>query len=57
MSVQKIQQEVDRNYEAFQKILPQLMKKNPGKWALPHEGNVEAGFDTASDAYTVGGKL
>lgn len=57
MSVQKIQQEVDRNYEAFQKILPQLMKKNPGKWALLHEGKVEAVFDTASDAYTAGGKL
>ena len=57
MSNQKIQQEVDQNYAAFQKILPGLMQKNPGKWALLHKGEVEAVFDTAVDACITGEKL
>ena len=54
---QKIQQEVDQNYEAFQKILPGLMQTSQGKWALLHNKEVEAVFDTAIDACVAGEKL
>ncbi len=57
MSKEKIQQEVDQNYEAFQKVLPGLMRQSPGKWALLHNKEVEAVFDTAMDACTAGEKL
>ncbi len=57
MSSQKIQQEVDQNYKAFQKLLPELMQQSPGKWALLHDKKVEAVFDTGIDACIAGEKL
>ena len=54
---QKIQQEVDQNYEAFQGLLPELMQTSHGKWALLHNKEVEAVFDTAIDACVAGEKL
>ncbi len=57
MSNEKIQQEVDQNYEAFQNIFPELVQQSPGKWALLHSKKVEAVFDTAIDACIAGEKL
>ena len=48
------QQEVDRNYEAFKKMLPDLLKSNPGRTALMRDGEVIACFDTDRDAIEAG---
>lgn len=53
----QIQDQVDRNYAAFTALLPDLMKTSAGKWALLHDAQVEAVFDTARDAQLAGGKL
>ena len=46
----KIQEAVDRNYEAFAKLLPELMKTQMGKYALLRDGAVVEFFDSANDA-------
>ena len=48
------QQEVDRNYEAFKKMLPDLLKSDPGRVALMRGGEVVMCFDTERDAIEVG---
>ena len=45
-----IQAAVDRNYEAFTKLLPELMKTQMGKYALLRDGAVVEFFDSANDA-------
>lgn len=51
------QREVDRNYEAFVELLPQLLVPHRGKWALLRDGELIAVFDTARDAHLAGSKL
>ncbi|HLH76100.1 MAG TPA: hypothetical protein VKV28_04760 [Candidatus Binataceae bacterium] len=46
--------EVRRNYEAFRRLLPNLLVSHRGKFALLHDGQVVEFFDTAGDAYKVG---
>ena len=48
------QQEVDRNYEAFKKVLPELLESDPGRTALMRDGKVIACFDTDRDAIEAG---
>lgn len=48
------QHEVDRNFEAFTKLLPELITLHPGKYALMHSGEVIDFFDTISDAVRYG---
>jgi hypothetical protein len=48
------QREVDQNFEAFTKLLPELIKSHPGKYALMHAGEVIEFFDTISDAVRYG---
>lgn len=48
------QQEVDRNYEAFKKVLPELLKSDPGRTALMRGGEVVMCFDTEHDAIQAG---
>jgi hypothetical protein len=48
------QTEADRNYEAFKKILPDLLAKVPGKYAVMHAGEVSETFDTFRDAVRYG---
>ena len=48
------QQEVDRNYEAFKKVLPELLKSDPGRTALMRGGEVVMCFDTERDAIQAG---
>ena len=48
------QQEVDRNYEAFKKELPNLLKSDPGRTALMRGGVVVMCFDTERDAIEAG---
>jgi hypothetical protein len=50
------QEEVDRNYEAFQKLLPQLLKTHPGKYAVMRHQKAVEFFDSARDAMVYGQK-
>ncbi len=49
--------QLDQNYEAFTKLLPELVKSHPGKFALMHDGNIMEYFDTVRDAYKTGNAL
>ncbi len=46
--------EVDRNYVAFSRELPVLLKTHRGKFALMHHGAIAAFFDTLADAVRSG---
>jgi len=48
------QAEADRNFEAFQKKLPELLKEHAGKFALLRDGEIVQFFDTARDAMVHG---
>lgn len=50
-------EEVKRNYAEFQKMLPELIASNPGKFALMRGGKVIEFFDSANDAFLAGRKL
>ena len=53
----EIQKQVDQNYEAFKTMLPELLKANSGRWALVHNQELVAVFDTARDAQVAGESL
>ena len=50
------QTEVDRNYEAFQEVLPALIKTDANRFALMHDRQVIACYDTSRDALEAGRK-
>ena len=56
-SRQRQQREVDRNYEAFKTKLPELMKTDANRFALMHDREVVACFDTSRDASQAGKRL
>jgi len=45
---------IRKNYEAFAKLLPELMNTHAGKFALMRDGKVVDFFDTARDAMVHG---
>lgn len=47
---QNIQAEVDRNFEAFERMLPDLLKDYAGKYVLLRDTKLIEKFDTAGDA-------
>jgi hypothetical protein len=49
-----IQEEVDHNYEEFQKLLPAVIRDHVGKYALMKEGKIINYFSTAEDARNAG---
>jgi hypothetical protein len=49
--------EVDRNFDAFSKLLDRLLEKHEGRWALMHAGEVVEIFDTVRDAHVAGWQL
>ena len=51
------QREVDRNYEEFQKLLPDLVTQYAGKFALMKDGKIIQYFSTARDAYNAGDEM
>lgn len=53
----KQQQEVDRNFEAFEKMLPDLLEEHANRFALLEDGKLIACFDTSRDAIEVGRKF
>ncbi len=42
--------EVDRNYEAFKKLLPELLSSHAGKFAVLRDEKVVDFFDSLADA-------
>ena len=47
-------QEVERNYEAFRELLPELVKTHPGQCALLRRGKLVEVFPTSRDARWIG---
>jgi hypothetical protein len=47
---------VERNYEAFRKLLPELLLTHRGKFALMRDGSAIEFFDTAGDAAIFGAR-
>jgi hypothetical protein len=52
-----VRQQIETNYEAFQKQLPSLLSSHRGKFALMRDGKIVEFFDTARDAYIAGQKI
>ncbi len=53
----RAREEVDRNYEAFRKRLPELLGTHRGKFALLHDAQIVEFFDTARDANAAGRQI
>jgi hypothetical protein len=53
----QLREQINRNYEAFQRQLPSLIVSHPGKFALMRDGQIIEFFDTARDAYVAGQRL
>ncbi len=49
-----LQTEVDANFEAFQKILPDIINNERNRWALMKNKKCVAFYDTFRDAHTAG---
>ncbi len=57
-NLEKIQEQVDQNYEFFATtLLPELIRTSAGKWVLLRNRELVAVFDTARDAVVAGEKL
>lgn len=52
-----LQDQVEKNYEAFTKQLPSLLATHRGKFALMRNGKIAQFFDTARDAHVAGQAL
>ncbi len=46
--------EIDRNYEAFLEILPELMESNPGRFAVMSGKRLVDVYDTSQAAFIAG---
>ena len=51
---ESLQKEVDANFEAFQKVLPDLFPYEADRWALMRHGECVDFYDTLRDAETAG---
>lgn len=51
------QAEVDQNYEAFKGMLSELIESDSGRFALLHNRELVACFDTNRDAVQAGKKI
>ena len=49
--------QVDINFQAFQKKMPELLVSQRGKFALMRDAEIIEFFDTARDAYVAGQKI
>ncbi len=50
-------EQVDKNYEAFKEKLGDLLRTDRDRFALMHNGEVIACFDTVRDAFQAGRKM
>jgi len=48
------QAEINKNYTAFKKLLPEIVSTHPNKFLLMRDGNPVEYFDTAKDAFVYG---
>lgn len=53
----RTKQTIDENYAAFEKGLPELMLRHPGRFALMRNAGIVDFFDTARDAVIAGEHL
>lgn len=53
----KIRQQVEKNYKSFEQKLPNLLLTHRGQFALMREGEVIEFFDTARDAFVAGQRI
>ena len=51
---ESLQKEIDANFEAFQKVLPDLLPSEADRWALMRHGKCVDFYDTLRDAETAG---
>ncbi len=49
--------QIEKNYQEFEKMLPDLIRTHAGKFALMKDGKIIALLDTARDAVVAGDKL
>jgi len=54
---EKLQVEVDANFAAFRKMLPELLRRERNRWALMRHGECASFYDTLRDAHTAGAAL
>lgn len=52
-----IQDEVDHNFDAFQRLLPEIISQHRGAFALMHNREIVTYFTTPIDAHAAGEKL
>lgn len=48
--VKTTQDEVDQNFEEFEKLLPNILPQHRGKFALMRDGKITGYFSSAADA-------
>lgn len=53
----RTRQTIDENYAAFEKELPELMLRHPGRFALMRNAGIVDFFDTARNAVIAGEHL
>ena len=51
---EKYQAETDANFKVFQEMLPELLGREPNRWALMRHGACAGFFDTLRDAHITG---
>jgi len=54
---QDMEEQIKKNYKAFQAKLPTILESHRGKFALMRDCEIVDFFDTARDAYIVGQKI
>lgn len=54
---EELQKEVDANYEAFRRMLPNLLPRHAKRWALMRYGECIDLYDTLRDAHLAGNRL
>ena len=52
----ELQTEVDVNYKAFRRMLPNLLPRHTGRWALMRHGECIDLYDTLRDARLAGAR-
>ena len=55
--MQRLHEQIARNYHVFTQALPTLLSSHQGKFALMRDGEIVEFFDTARDAYVAGQRL
>lgn len=53
-SREDLERQIDRNYTAFEKLLPDIIQEQRGKFALMQDGQIVEFFDTLRDAQAAG---